>query len=235
MEDVNIAWSDMPIDEHRIIQDYPVDIEVDNNESDKTVYISPNNVFWGYLTTNIISQTVTNLDKFIKKKFYIIGKNKRGVKKLYEYRKFDDVMYVCNDKKLYTITDNTLVETFIWDYPNKIQRVEKQFKQVYTSKIFIYTWMYLDNFCETDTLIDAYSGDEVPLPNNVNELKDVKFYFISNDTESKHLFKIRKGSGSYYIADNGNLYMIDEHNNLVPGFFKNRSQKWIEVNRIEDI
>jgi len=232
MEDVNIAWSDMPIDEH---QDYPIDQE-DIIETDSIVYISPNNVFWGYLTANVISQTVTNLDKFIKKKFYIIGKNKKGVRKLYEYRKFDDViMYVCNDRKLYTITDNTLVETFTWATTNKIQTVEKQFKQVYKSKIFIYSWMKLDNFCEDDKLTDAYTGDELPLPSNINELTNIKFYFISNYIDSKHLFKIRKGNSSYYIADDGNLYMLDENNNLIPGVFKNRLQKWIEVDRIEDI
>jgi hypothetical protein len=31
-----------------------------------------------------------------------------------------------------------------------------------------------------------------------------------------------------------NLYIIDE-NNMIPGVFKNRQQKWVEVSRIEQI
>lgn len=240
MED-NIAWYDMPIEEHQYSNTYSDDIPAVNN--DNIIYISPNNVFWGYLTSSVITQDITNLDKFIKKKFYIIGKNKRGVRKLYEYNKMSDIMYICNDKKMYTIKDNTLVETFSWDYSNnqnsKNSKVNQNSKvnkvnKIYETRIFIYTWMYLDNFYETDKLIDANTGEEMPLPNNIDNLKDIKFYFITN--ESKNLFKIRKGNNfNYYIANDGNLYMFDENNNLIPGIFRNRLQKWYEVSHIEDI
>lgn len=229
----NISWADMPIDPCQ----YEQSINQNDVVKDETVYISINNsVFWGYLTINVISQNITNLDKFIKKKFYIFNKN--GIKKLYEY----DDMYVCNDKKLYKISDNTLVETFPWDYTvktdnpkkvNKYVKPNKYKRQVYNTKIFIYSWISLDNINEDDKLIDTFTGEEMPLPNNINELKDIKFYFITNTT--KQLFKIRKGSSSYYIADDGNLYMFDSDNNLVPGVYRDILQKWIEVNRIDYI
>ena len=231
MEDDKVLWSDMAIDV--ITRDEQNDTII----KDETIYINSNNLFWGYLTINLISQNITNLDKFIKKKFYI--NNKNGVKKLYDHNN----MYVCNDKKMYNVVDNTLVETLNWDYPIKpnnpkkinksMTKSQQKYKPVYKTKIFIYSWLNLDNINETDNLIDAFSGEEVPLPNNVNNLKHIKFYFITN--ESKQLFKIRKGISSYYIGDDGNLYIIDSYNNLIPGIYNGIIQKWIQVNRIEEI
>lgn len=232
MENETELWSDIPIEEHQ----YPVtnesELSGEIKSNDEIIYISPKNVFWGYLKTNVISQNIENLDKFIKKKFYLVGKN--GLKKLYEYRKLDKVMYVCNDNKLYTITDNKLVETYKWDHLNKTA-VLSPYKpqQIYKTKIFIYSWMELDNLNETDKLIDSFTGEEMALPNNINELKGIKFYFITN--ESKQLFKIRKGNSAYYIADDSNLYTVDNDNNMVQGMFKGRIQKWFEVDRIEQI
>jgi heat shock protein HspQ len=233
MESETVLWSDELPEDHQY-QDVPHNAVITSNDNkDEIVYISPNNnVFWGYLKNNLISQDLSNLDKFIKKKFYIINKN--GVRKLYEYRKLNEVMFVCNDNKLYNIKDNTLVETLTWDYATKsvVKSQQKPKQQIYKTKIFIYSWIYLDNLNETDKLVDSFTSEEMQLPNNVNELKDIKFYFITN--ESKQLFKIRKGNSAYYIADDGNLYIIDE-NNMIPGVFKNRQQKWVEVSRIEQI
>ena len=62
--------------------------------------------------------------------------------------------------------------------------------------------------------------------NNIDNYKDIKFYFRKISNINLGLHKFKRGSEVYFIASNNTLYKINSDNMLLPGIFNNALQCW---------
>lgn len=170
------------------------------------------------------SCSVKNYSEFEKKKFYSYV-NSDGERDLYNHRRYDCSHYLCDDKNLYNIIDNMLIQSRNGEYNLGYEIISpviiSSTKNIKLFETFITDRMYYTPLYPNITLYKRMPSkefgkkvEEIEIPSNVNEFynKGIEFLF-NKDTYNRYIiYSVVSGVKKFILGNDHNLYEIVNNN-----------------------